>query len=67
MAEAHPEYPALLYNLGCCESLAGRKADAIQHLRLALERSVSTRSYLAGAPDLDPLRDEPAFRARLAD
>src|SRR5215210_38417 len=29
LAAAHPEYPALLYNLACCESLAGRKADAI--------------------------------------
>src|SRR6266545_4892628 len=27
-AESHPEYPALLYNVACCESLAGRKADA---------------------------------------
>jgi hypothetical protein len=30
LAAAHPEYPALLYNLACCESLAGRKADAIE-------------------------------------
>jgi tetratricopeptide (TPR) repeat protein len=67
VAEAHPEYPALLYNLACCESLAGRKADAIKHLRLALERSESVRSYLAGDPDLDPLREDPAFHALLAD
>jgi mannose-6-phosphate isomerase-like protein (cupin superfamily) len=66
VAEAHPEYPSLLYNLACCESLAGRKADAIKHLRLALERSESTRSYLAGDSDLDPLREEPAFHALLA-
>ena len=66
VAEAHPEYPSLLYNLACCESLAGRKADAIKHLRLALERSESVRSYLAGDSDLDPLREEPAFRALLA-
>jgi hypothetical protein len=67
VAEAHPGYPSLLYNLACCESLAGRKADAIEHLRLALERSESVRSYLAGDPDLDPLREEPAFHALLAD
>ena len=67
VAEAHPEYPALLYNLACCESLAGRKADAIEHLRLALERSESVRSYLAADSDLDPLREEPAFHALLAD
>ncbi len=66
VAEAHPEYPALLYNLACCESLAGRKADAIEHLRLALERSERARPYLEGDSDLDPLREEPAFQALLA-
>jgi tetratricopeptide (TPR) repeat protein len=65
VAAAHPEYPALLYNLACCESLAGRKADAIEHLRLAIERSDGVRSYLAGDSDLDPLREEPEFRALL--
>src|SRR3954447_1400146 len=62
----HPQYPALLYNLACCESLAGRKADAIEHLRLAIEISDSTRSYLAEDSDLDPLREEPEFQALLA-
>lgn len=66
VAAAHPEYPALLYNLACCESLAGRKADAIEHLRLATERSDSVRSYLADDSDLDPLREEPEFQALLA-
>ena len=31
--------PALLYNLACCESLAGRTTDAIEHLRRAIELS----------------------------
>ena len=66
LVAAHPGYPALLYNLACCESLAGRKADAIEHLRLAIKKSDSTRSYLAGDSDLDPLRDEPEFQALLA-
>jgi len=66
LAAAHPQYPALLYNLACCESLAGRKADAIKHLRLALERSDRVRSYLDGDSDLDPLREEPEFQALLA-
>ena len=67
VAAAHPEYPALLYNVACCESLAGRKADAIEHLRLAIEKSDSVRSFLARDSDLDPLRDEPEFQALLAD
>jgi tetratricopeptide (TPR) repeat protein len=63
---SHPEYPGLLYNLACTESLAGRKADAIEHLRLAIEESDSVRSYLEGDSDFDPLRDEPDFQALLA-
>jgi mannose-6-phosphate isomerase-like protein (cupin superfamily) len=66
LVAAHPEYSGLLYNLACCESLAGRKADAIEHLRLALETSDSLRSYLAKDSDLDPLREEPEFQALLA-
>ena len=63
----HPQYSALLYNLACCESLAGRKADAIEHLRLALEKDGdAVRPYLAKDSDLDPLREEPEFQALLA-
>jgi mannose-6-phosphate isomerase-like protein (cupin superfamily) len=61
LAEAHPEYPALLYNLACCESLAGRTSEAIEHLRLAIERSDRARSLAAGDSDFDPIRNEPAF------
>lgn len=60
-AETHPEYPALLYNLACCEALAGRSADAIAHLRLALERSDGLRSLAAGDSDLDSIRADAAF------
>jgi tetratricopeptide (TPR) repeat protein len=66
LAAAHPQYPEFLYNLACCESLAGRKADAIEHLRLAIETSDSVRSNLAEDSDLDPLREEPEFQALLA-
>ena len=60
--EAHPEYAAPLYNLACCESLAGRKEDAIEHLRLAFERREQLRSLAAEDSDLDPIREEPAFK-----
>jgi hypothetical protein len=66
LAAAHPQYPELLYNTACCESLAGRSADAIEHLRLAIEASEVVRSYLATDTDLDPLREEPDFQALLA-
>ncbi len=67
VAAANPQYPELLYNIACCESLAGRKADAIEHLRLALAASASVRSNLATDSDLDALRDEPEFQALLAE
>jgi tetratricopeptide (TPR) repeat protein len=62
LIEAHPEYPTLLYNVACCESLAGRTADAIEHLRLAIERSDRFRAFAAGDSDFDPARDDPAFK-----
>jgi len=38
LAEAHPQYAGLLYNLACCESLAGRTGDALDHLGRAIDR-----------------------------
>jgi mannose-6-phosphate isomerase-like protein (cupin superfamily) len=61
--KAHPEYPGLLYNLACCESLAGEAEAAIEHLRLAIERSERSRAFAAEDSDFDPIREEPAFRA----
>jgi tetratricopeptide (TPR) repeat protein len=63
LVDAHPEYPLLLYNLACCESLAGRTAQALEHLRLAIERSERFRSFAGGDSDFDPIREEPAFQA----
>ena len=61
LAEAHPEYAALFYNLACCESLAGRTADAVDHLGRAIDMSEGFRAYAKGDSDFDPIRDEPAF------
>jgi tetratricopeptide (TPR) repeat protein len=65
--EAHPEYAVPMYNLACAESLAGRKEDAIEHLRQALERQDSLRSLAADDSDLDAIRDEPAFKALMSE
>jgi hypothetical protein len=62
LLEAHPENAQLLYNVACCESLAGRAADAIDHLRRAIEHVEELRSLAATDSDFDPIRDEPAFR-----
>jgi mannose-6-phosphate isomerase-like protein (cupin superfamily) len=59
-------YAAPLYNLACCEALAGRTDDSIGHLRVAFERRPSLRDLAKEDTDLDPLRDEPAFRELVA-
>jgi hypothetical protein len=58
---AHPQYAGLFYNLACCESLAGRTTDALDHLRHAIEMSGRFRAYAKDDSDFDPIRDEPAF------
>lgn len=55
-------YATPLYNLACCEALAGRHEDAIGHLRAAFERRPSLLEIAKEDTDLDPLRDDPAFR-----
>ena len=61
LAEAHPQYPELFYNVACCESLAGRTTDALDHLRRAIEMSERSRAYAKEDSDFDPIRDERAF------
>jgi tetratricopeptide (TPR) repeat protein len=62
LIDAHPEYTALFYNVACCESLAGRPADAIVHLRRSIEISERSRELAKGDSDFDPIREEPEFK-----
>jgi tetratricopeptide (TPR) repeat protein len=62
LAEANPQYAGLFYNVACCESLAGRTTDAIDHLRRAIDMSERFRAYAKDDSDFDPIRDEPAFK-----
>ena len=62
LVEAYPEYAVVSYNVACCESLAGRPADAIEHLRHAFELSEDLRELAKSDSDLDAIRDEPAFK-----
>ena len=62
LLEAHGDYPNLVYNLACAESLAGRKDDALEHLRRAIELWDGARTLAQGDSDFDPIRDEPRFR-----
>jgi tetratricopeptide (TPR) repeat protein len=62
LIKANPRYATPLYNLACCESLAGRTSDAIDHLRRSIEKSERFRAYAKDDSDFDPIRDEPAFK-----
>jgi hypothetical protein len=62
LVEAHPQYGGLFYNVACCESLAGRTADAVDHLGRAIAHSERFRSYAKDDSDFDSLRDDPAFK-----
>jgi tetratricopeptide (TPR) repeat protein len=61
LLESHP-HPRLFYNVACCESLAGREHDALEHLRRAIELWEPCRSMAKDESDFDPIRDRPAFK-----
>jgi tetratricopeptide (TPR) repeat protein len=61
LLEAHPDLAYLNYNVACCESLAGRTGDAVEHLRHAIEMWEGCRDMAKGDSDFDPIRGEPAF------
>ena len=63
----NPQYPMLVYNLACSESLSGRTTEAIDHLRRAIDGSEKHRADARDDSDFDPIRDEPAFQALIAE
>ena len=67
LVAASPQYPMLFFNLACCESLSGRTRDALDHLRRAVEMSEEFRDSARSDSDLDPIRDEPAFKQLIGD
>jgi tetratricopeptide (TPR) repeat protein len=62
IVDANPEYVAPLYNVACCESLAGRPEEAIEHLRRAITAWEPFRAMAVKDSDFDPIRQEPGFR-----
>jgi hypothetical protein len=62
LIEAHPNLAYLHYQVACCESLAGRTADAIEHLRQAIDKWEGCLDMAKEDSDFDPLRNELAFQ-----
>jgi mannose-6-phosphate isomerase-like protein (cupin superfamily) len=58
----YADNPSLLYNFACFEAQAGRKEQALEHLRRAAELEPGKiREWAADDKDLDSIRDDPAF------
>jgi hypothetical protein len=66
LIEARPDQPYLYYNVACCESLAGRTAEAIEHLRTAIAMWDDCRGMARDDSDFDSIRDLPAFQELLS-
>jgi tetratricopeptide (TPR) repeat protein len=61
--ERHPDNPNILYNLACCEALAGRAEDALGHLGRAAELDPRMVEWAAGDSDLESVRGDARFPA----
>jgi hypothetical protein len=60
LADAHPGLAMLPYMLACSELKAGRRAEALDALRAAVV-TPRMRVIARKDPELDPLREDPAF------
>ncbi len=63
---AHPEAASLSYNLACLEALEGRRAEALEALRRAVESRPETAAWARDDEDFESLRDDPGFRRLVA-
>ena len=60
---ARPDQAYLYYNVACCESLAGRRTEAVEHLQRAIDMWDGCRAMAENDSDFDPIRGEPDFQA----
>ena len=60
------EDATILYDLACYEALAGRRDDALAHLRRSLELEPSYREMAAGDGDFAALADDAEFTTLVA-
>jgi hypothetical protein len=63
LIEARPDQANLVYNVACCESLAGETDKACEHLAQAIGMWEGCRELAQHDSDFDPIRNEHAFRA----
>jgi tetratricopeptide (TPR) repeat protein len=56
-----PDHASLLYNLACMEALAGRRLDALLHLKRAVELDPRAAEWAARDDDFASIRAAPGF------
>ena len=59
----HPDVVGVVYNLACCEALSGRREEALEHLRRAVELEPRMAAHARSDADLGSIRDDPRFAA----
>jgi tetratricopeptide (TPR) repeat protein len=59
--ERYPDNPNVLYNLACCEALAGRRDDALEHLARAAELDPRVLGWARDDEDLVSIRGDDSF------
>jgi tetratricopeptide (TPR) repeat protein len=61
--ERHPDNMNVLYNLACCEALAGRHDEALAHLARAAELDPRVAEWARDDSDLASIREDDRFPA----
>lgn len=67
IVELDPDYAVGHYNLACSFALKRRSQDAIEALRMALEKGYRDFSWIMEDPDLTSLHKDPAFSTLLSE
>ncbi len=63
--DLEPKNEFALYNLACCYSLWGKTEQALAYVKKAIEAGFEDASHMDQDTDLDPIRDDPRFKAML--
>lgn len=61
-----PDDSGVLYNLACAESRTGKREEALEHLKRAVELDSDFRELAGKDSDLDAIRDDPEFVSAIA-
>ena len=62
-----PDNATAIFNLACSLSLKDRKAEAVEQLRIAIEKGYDDFSWMVKDPDLKGLHAFPPFQTMLSE